>query len=275
MPIYYSSQSLDNQYLGANQILTAFQGNKIVQGNYLPVIGSGLVSFYDFQNSYSYPGTGTQAYSLLSLNQLTNPVYTGSIDAIFSPPTASSVVESGSLGKMLYYPNKNGYNNFRMEPGYSTILYDWTVVVACKYLDLPSGAYPYASIFSAQSNASTNHYVRYNSGSLGMEIYIDNISLGSAVGPFDLNEWHIVQIAVSGSGNPQLIWNIDNVATGSAYYAPNLVTDIVNKKFTQNQIVTDNGGGKGYLQVMGLYNRQLTADEMAYNFTLLNTRYGI
>ena len=278
MPIYLGNTEIGKEYVDSYELGSLYLGTTQVEGlqtNTLPVINNGLISLYDFRNSVSYPGSGKQAYSLQSVSQLTNPIYTGSIDAIFTPPITSSVISSGSLGNMLYYPATNGYNNFRIDPGYPTILYDWSIVVACKYEQLPSTVgYAYAAIFSAQSNASTNHYVKYNSGSLSMEVFIDNIGFGAS-GSFALNQWHIIQVAVSGSGNPQIIWNIDNIVTGSAFYGPGLTTDIVNKKFTQNQIVTDNGGGKGYLQVMGLYNRQLTAAEMVTNFNLLNTRYGI
>lgn len=278
MPII-SNNSLTIDYVNGYQLGNIYLGSTLVQqGNNTPLITNGLVTYYDFQNSLSYNGAYNTIYGLQSPYE--KSIYTGSLDNYTTPATASYLVNlGGNIGNALYYPNVNDGNNAIFTPvtgGSGSAVYeDWTFVASIRYDEIPNppGDSDYAVVWYTQTY---NHEMRVNHDDNSMTIVIDSVIIANIPsGSFTLGTWHILQVAVSKASNPQIKWNIDNIYTGSYQYGPSIEMPYSLLRQNWEGVGTDQSAGKGYTQVFGIYNRQLTAGEMAQNFNLLNTRYGI
>jgi hypothetical protein len=286
MPIYYQSQSFnENSYLGPNLLSSYYQGSTLVSGNGLPVIQQGLIAYYDIQNPFSYPGTGTSVYSLATTTQRANPSLPAIFDIGGTPATASSVINVGGIGNVLYFPQVNDWNNLSYISGTLAIPANnvWSYLITAKVTQVPTGIYPYVNVMfaSVNENGGEKHMVQFDSAG-SASIYVSDDLIASGI-PLGLNTWNVIQVAAEKPGFGQNIsvnYNINNVYTGSNVTGSNKDINL-NNGFVSNYVVQTpfnaerKGAGKGYVQVAGLYKTKLTQNQMATNYNSLASRYGI
>lgn len=282
MPIYYGNQFLDTEQLGNVQINTVYQGTNLVQSStpLIPVFPNGLTGFFDFSNPLTYNNTGSTIYSLTTPYQI-NGNQTGSLDYLgVSPSTASFITTDNTASvNSLFWCNVNDDNNFRSEFELTGTQAAWTIVMAVKYITVPTaGAYKGAALFSNVNAVNQANAFIFRDADYSNESYITLGNTRIVTGlNLNLNQWYIIQVSVGGpSQSDGVYYNINNTITGSVGGASGTGCE---DKWSFNRQINNLGseqrGGKGFCGVTAIYSRGLSATEMSYNFDNLKGRYGL
>lgn len=214
------------------------------------VIANGLVLSLDAGNTRSYPGSGT-TWTDLSGNNNTGTLTNG--------PTFSSA--------------NNGYLVFDGSNDYVTSSYTPPTAFSINVWFNNQTTYNIHNrgVFStfATNNFNGIYLATTNVGGAGMHIwYNGNTRSRLSYESFTTGVWYNISITSNNSNsinvylNGSLINTISNNTTHAA------VLEIGRSRF-------DNNYWLGYISNCSIYNRVLTADEVAQNFNALRGRFGI
>jgi len=202
------------------------------------VITSGLILNLDAGNSSSYPGSGTTWTDLSS---------SGNNGSLYNSPTYTS-----SNGGGLVF-NGSNYVNLAST---ITMTGDWTI----SWWEYLTGTISnnQGIIFSATNSNDINHYAG------GLRYYAPGDECLS-IGTISTSTWY--NWVYTRSGTTMSLYqngSLNNSQTVS------VTTTYI------SQIARGNAGGMtGTLPTIQVYNRALTSTEVASNFNVLRSRYGI
>lgn len=234
-----------------------------------PIVDSSLKLWLDAGQSSSYTGSGTAWYDISGNNN------TGTLT---NGPTYSSTTGGGSI---IF----DGVDDYTTISGYKGVTGTdpRTTIIWFKAITLNT---PQRLIAWGTNTTSLKYCIRSHDSSpwsLRCEINGSNIFGGATAPNIVDGNWHMLSVVnPSNSALSQILLYVDST----------LITDIDPTSANTGTIVnTDSGTDvsighsiadalptqytNGYIPAVLIYNRELTADEIAQNFNALRRRYGI
>ena len=218
------------------------------------IVTDGLVFYVDAANKVSYPGSGTSWKDLIS-----NQAGTLTNGPTFSSLGKGSILFDGTLN--------SGTNDCVVDipsfniPGAKTVSF-WVL------WNNNGGAGVYGALFGKSDSAGTYYpFIRTYGSNPQTKVWIyQDASTGTTlewdVVP-DYNRWY--HICITGNGSTANLY-IDKVLTDSGKTDRTLNVDQINA-------VQNNYGMDGNISNMQIYNRQLSASEVAQNYNALKGRF--
>lgn len=266
MSIALASSTINNIYLGSNQVLAAYLGTTQVFGGGVSSLPSGAVVVYDFADTGSWPGSGQYVYDL-SGNGFTGTLY--------------GTIGSGSVGALNFLSSDarvectssvfNSYMNQRQQlfaaVQYQTGSINGNTGFICTWGGTPDIGYNFfinAGANGGKSSVRTGVQVYAFDGSLPTGYYADPAAFEIATGSVS----HTYAIMANAASSSAKIYN-DGVNIGT-------LSGIASFKYFayQGNAATGNGFRLGNFVLTGqnfrgdiskavIYNRALTDSELA------------
>jgi hypothetical protein len=233
--------------------------NAQVQDTYLAQ--NGLVLYYDPSNTASYPGSGT------TINSLVTPNLVGTLTNVTYTSPAFVYAGNGQISVA---------NNSALNPG--TGDYSWEM-----WINPPASGI--GTILQKVSNGGASSNIEYsfrvNGGSLFTQIGNGGSTLGTGYitgnsYTYTANQWMQVVYTWTNSSSKYLNLYINGVYNSQTANTINSIQTVTNPLY----IGSYNGGEysqyfTGKIGVVRMYNRALSATEIANNFTYNRKTYGI
>ena len=229
------------------------------------LVTDGLVLCLDAGNTKSYPGSGT-AWSDLSGN--------GNNGTLTGGPTYSSA----NYG----YISLDGTDDYiNMGNAQSLNITNNASICQFVYFNTNYGRTGYQNLISKRVNGTlrTNYAINFNSTDNVFQLYY-NTSGSFRLCQVTLNTnfpaprwYYIVGTYAQSSTNTIMTLYKNGVSIGTATTADNLASVSANAQFGAFDGTTEPFSGR--VGVMQIYNRTLSAAEVAQNFAALRGRYGI
>ena len=224
----------------------------------LDTVTSGISLLLDAGKTTSYPGTGT------TWNDLSGNGYNGTLT---NGPTYSS--------------NNSGYiafdgSNDVVTGSISTSLFTGAHTITCWFYRL--SVTDWSGLFSNNTTVYSSSILGFISSSNMVGINragVDGTAISVDLGSDHLNKWIYCAIVFAGASNGSAV-------TVYAYKNDSLITSTGNLYWTLSQSPTYDIGRhygsshyfNGYIPYVAVYNRALSATEIAQNYNALKGRYG-
>lgn len=234
-------------------------------------ITTGLVAYWDANNSTSYPGSGATWYTTAggvdNAMTLNNVTYTSGSAAYFSFDGSSS------------YASQNSPVNLPTTG-------DSTVLIWCKPDSTgPSNQYTGLVSYGGRSSTSPSNSRLLSLYTSGTTMYVSSAYWGNDYTPNNLavtaNAWNMVGMVARGAGGA----NNTTLYSGNAAGGLLSVTGTSSSSSrTLNTTLSNLGFGttdypgrlfKGFISIVMIYNRELSLSEITTNYNSLKTRFNI
>lgn len=241
-------------------------------------ITKGLVLFLDQRNKRSWPGSGSTWYDISGNGKnatlYNNPSKVGintegtaTDGSTFAKNSSNELYFNGTTGSALY--------QYAGGPNIGSSISQWTISTWFYLNSLPASGYYPAILTTLYNGSSTVNFMMAMDylGTNPNQIYVgffDGSSWHSTVGAtLTASAWYNVSVTYDGT---TLKWYVNNVAQTSVSVTSTTVSSLgyhIGRRWDTADSID------GYIPVVQVYNRALSAGEVQQNFNVFRGRYKI